>query len=697
MESDMQIDMESTENCISMKRTFWRTNALMLLFLVALYNFKLLIQYFSSFSIASVMTHVRSEDLMSPGLLFDIGIFIFLVVLFHFIWSLIITISCKPWFKLIKHNGIKTQIWFVIVLLHFTLILAANAYFYPTSLLGFLRNTPIASPISLLMMLTTVITLFLWATYSQFGKKNTLVGIASATVLVFILNYSPEPKHAASVQQKPNIFIIGIDGLRPDHLNYKNSTNNFTPFIDDFISQSTVYSNTYTPLGRTYVAWMSILSGLYPKHHGARFNLAPPELVNQEFPLIRELNRKDYQTTYAMDERRFNQIDASYGFDQVIGPKIGAADAIISGLADFPLINLLSNTPGVSKLFPYLYINRGYGKAYSPIKFNDEVLRSLSSTEPNFLSVHFCQLHWPYTSKDFIDVNSAEWKGNYNHFMYQAMLKKVDLQIDDFLSKLEQRGYLDNAIVYLISDHGEGFMLEQDEINNPSLAMNETLHTSAWGHGTNILSQDQTNVLMAYRRFDNQQISPPINKEIQGSFSLIDIAPSLFQELSLTLQKSDQPFDGLPLQTANDTKVDRSIFVESSVPFRSINASFIDEKQVIYETASNYEVRENGRAVIIPSVYKEMVARKQRAIYFKQWQLAILPNFDELVLIDTHKKLWYQVSQYQGKAPWRSMLFDLCHHYKNDLGFDQRLHCKQSQVTQRASNIQALNQLELGQ
>lgn len=421
---------------------------------------------------------------------------------------------------------------------------------------------------------------------------------------------------------------------------------------------------------------MSILSGLYPKSHGARFNLAPPELIDKDIPLIRELNEEGYKTTYAIDERRFNQIDEAYGFDEIVGPKVGAADAIISSMADFPLINLLSNTPMASTLFPYLYMNRGYGKGYSPIHFNQEVLASLSTKRPNFLAVHFCQLHWPFTSKDFIDVNKAHWEGNYNHFMYQALLSKVDEQVNALLTDLNEGGFLDNAIVYLISDHGEGFMLKRDVISSQSTQEGTTLSPNSWGHGTNVMSQEQTNVLMAYRRF-NSSIDNQTPQQIKGTFSLVDIAPSLFNELNLALQATDKPFDGTVLTKSMPSITERTVFVESSVPFRSINASFIDENKVMSETASNYEVRENGRAVLIPTAYKEMVAKKQRSVYYKQWQLAFIPSYDELVLIDTDNKKWHNLSEYAGEAPWKKMLASICDHYEGDPGFDPKKACQQ--------------------
>lgn len=661
-----------------MLRTFWRTNALMLLSLILLYNFKQLLQYYSSFSLATAVTHINQTHLLSNGLLFDLTQFALLILLLHLIWSLIITLSCRPWFNLIRHEGIKTQIWLIINLSHFTLVFAANAYLFPTSLLGFLRDTPLASPFGLTVLGGLVAIQFLWGLYHLIGRVATLALVLVSISLSYISSTKVPDAYDPIDKNSPNVFIIGIDALRPDHLGYRKPESHFTPNIDLFLSKASIFDETYTPQARTYVAWMSLLSGQYPKNNGARFNLAPPELVQTEFPLIRELKQQGYMTTYAIDERRFNQIDEEYGFDQVIGPKIGAADAIIANIADIPLVNLFIKLPFSEVLFPYLYMNRAYGKAYDPRLFNLSVSSSLSTTQPNLLAVHFCQLHWPFTSKNFIDIESVEWSGNYNHFMYQAMLSKVDSQFRHFMDELENRGFLENAIVYLVSDHGEGFMLEQDTLVNSGKEDNSKLNVNAWGHGTNILSQEQSNVLMAYRKFTPGEQSRP--KLVSGMFSLIDIAPSLFNELNLSLETPDKPFDGiiLPNDTVSMTTdlTEREVFVESSLPVKSINASFIDDKKVFSETASKYEVRDNGRVVMLSQFYDELIGKKQRSIYYKNWQLAILPDFEELILIDTKMKTWSSTPHYQGTAPWEKMLASLCDHYQGDQGFDSKNHCR---------------------
>ena len=672
--------LEQMTNNLSMMRTFWRTNAMMLLSLVALFNFKQLLQYYSSISIAQAMTHLGNDNLFSLWLTLDLLKFVFLVIVLHVLWAFIITLSCKPWFMIFRNAGIRTQIWLVIMLSHITLVLGANAYWYPTSLLGFLRDTPLTMPWVLTLLLTALCCLFLWGLVTLVGNRLTFSLLAICLIMASISSRSSSEHYAPTDNTSPNVFIIGIDALRPDHLSFRDPDNNFTPGINQFIQQSLLYDKTYTPQGRTYVAWMSILTGQYPVTHGARFNLAPPELIDKPLPLIRELKARGYKTTYGMDERRFNHIDTEYGFDQVIGPKIGAADAIISNIGDIPLINILLKLAVSESLFPYLYINRGYGKAYDPTLFNRKVTDSLSTSRPNFLAVHFCLLHWPFTSKNFIDVNTATWKGNYNHFMYQAMLSKVDTQFQQFMDTLQDRGFLDNALVYLISDHGEGFMLEKDTLQGNQPEDEAKLNVNAWGHGTNVLSQEQANVLMAYRRF-NPQVETA--RKIQGVYSLTDITPSLFKELGLSLAPTDKAFDGHVLPNNLSQVESHSVFVESSIPVKSINASFIDEAKVLSETLSKYEIRENGRAVLVPSIYKEMVAEKQRSVYFQHWQLAMLPDYEDLILVDTHQNRWYSLEKYQGDAPWRKMLSDLCTHYRDDKGFDPNSKCQQAQLSSK--------------
>ncbi|GIU06443.1 hypothetical protein TUM4261_09970 [Shewanella sp. c952] len=397
--------------------------------------------------------------------------------------------------------------------------------------------------------------------------------------------------------------------------------------------------------------------------------MAPPELINKTIPFVKALNKDGYHTTYAMDERRFNQIDESYGFKSTAGPKIGAADAFISSFSDFPYINVLLNHPYSDVIFPYLNNNRAYGKSYSPSAFNKETIYKLNPNKANFLSVHFCQLHWPYTSSDFIEQDSTKWKGNYSHFMYKSMLTKVDKQIENFFEDLKRLNYLNNSIVYVISDHGEGFKLGEN-LNTLGTAASPSLQS--WGHGTNVLDQKQTKVLLARVQFKN---SKAINKPgiIDGLFSLVDILPTINKELNLKLPVT---FDGIPLPNKESNVVkERFVFVESSLPSKAMNASFIDEKKVVSEVGKNYVVRSSGEAVMKPSDYISLLARKQRSVYYRDYQLALLPKLSSLVFMDFTNNSVRVIEDEENDLQIHKMLMSLCLFYKGDFGFDKMNRC----------------------
>ncbi|MCL1095270.1 sulfatase-like hydrolase/transferase [Shewanella kaireitica] len=658
--------MKSNSNNSSL-RILLRTFGVLLLFTVMLVNYRSSILPYSAFSIANAMTHLDFEHFNSIGLIKDIMYFFIILLLLHVVWAMLITTSFNS-VKDSNSSDLKNELtWLLLVLSHLTFVVGLNSYLYPTSITAYFRNSFYSNPMFLLILGVVLLVLFIIGV-THYRAKNFIFTTVLASTLLLVYPLAVNKGTQTSLS-KPNILIVGVDGLRPDHLSYAGAPVTDAPFINNLLSNSYVYRNSYSPQGRTYVAWMSILTGQYPKTNGARFNLAPPELINKNLPIIESLNYNDYHTVYAMDERRFNQIDRTYGFSSTIGPKIGAADAFISSFADLPIINTLLNHPYSGFIFPYLHNNRAYGKTYQPKLFNNEVISSLSTTKPNFLAVHFCQLHWPYTSNDFIDNESSSWDGNYSHFMYKAMLKKVDQQLAHFFAELKEKNYLENSIVYLISDHGEGFKLSDSfnlEVDDNAPA------PQSWGHGTNILDQAQANVLLARMQFANGEVSSD-PKIIEGLFSLIDILPTINKQLKLNLVSQ---FDGYPLPTdSTDFNAERHLFVESSLPLKAMNASFIDEKKVVSEVGSSYTVRSSGKAVMKPQEYLSLVSRKQRSVYQANHQLALLPESDSLVLVDFANKDLKVINDDENNLRANKLLTMLCQFYKDDYGFDETNRC----------------------
>lgn len=678
-DSDAVIPAQQTQ--ITVSRTFWRTLSLMVLTIGLFLYYRQILQFYTPLAIADSLTHIKQEHLLNAALILDILYFLLVVICLHILWSLLITVSCIPWIKANFSDNTKTLIWLTIFTTHLTLILALNTVLYPTSLLAFLRDTPLDSWLAITLLATPCSLLLVHALIqltSRFISATALIILAAG----MLTGLDQQPMYQDK-QQTPNIIVIGIDGLRPDHLAHRGGTPKLAPALNRYLEESIIYDKTYSPMSRTYVAWMSLLKGQYPTTHEARFNLTNPAMIDTNIPLLERLKERNYHTIYAMDERRFNHIDEEYGFDKVIGPRLGAADAIIAHSADLPLVNLMVNTPLAEYLLPFLYLNRAYGKAYNPDNFNHRVIDSMATDKPNFLAVHFCMLHWPYTSREFITELPIPWQGNYNHYMYQAMLPKIDAQFEAFMGQLKQSGQLENALVFIFSDHGEGFNLDQDQLANPSAADTDNIRVNGWGHGTNVLNQTQSEVLLAFNRYRNGEpiLQPGTAK---GIYSLVDFAPTLFSQIGL--ESPQQSFDGQPLPSPTSNDMDtkhRYVFVESAIPVKAINTSFIDERKVMSETASKYEISSKGRPQLKSEMYSELLARKQRSVYLNQWQLAILPDHEQPILVDTLEKQWHLLADYKGDAPWEPMLQALCEHYRNDPGFDPYNHCSQSQTMAR--------------
>lgn len=679
----MNEDYGYDESRKRLMRVYFKTLAVLILFTVILFNFKSLIQVYSVMSLATTMNSLDSHSLTAYGLLYDVIYFFCVLIFIHIIWAGIITISIQsPWIN-IKGQNQEELYWLLLILINVTCLIAINSHFYPTSLVSYFRHTPLSEPV-IWGSLTSFLVISFYRGLSTFASKRVIVFASSLCITGLISPFTSISHTSIQPPKDPNIIILGIDGLRPDHLKFMGADPKFAPKLNQLLDNMTVYKNAYTPQGRTYVAWMSLLTGQYPINNGVRFNLAPAEMINKRLPIIEQLKDKGYHTTYAIDERRFNQIDSSYGFNTTVGPKAGAADALISGLGDLPYLNVLLLHPYSAYLLPYLYNNRAYGKAYSPNTFNNTVIKSLDHRKPNFLAVHFCQLHWPYTSKDFIPQPLKNWDGNYNHYMYKEMITSVDNQVADLFTRLKQNKVLDNAIVYIISDHGESFKLSK--FKTSSYKNQKALpETKSWGHGTNILDQQQSHILLARANFKGGKITTPA-QTLDGLYSLVDIAPTLVNSLNLS-NTSDSKFgsasyDGRVLPWKSDqVSHQRYIFVESSVPVKSINKSFIDKKEVMSETASNYEVRSDGKAYMRPKNYIELIAKKQRAIYYQEWQLSMLPDYDSPVLLNTETSEIYDAESYQGQFNWQPMMKALCSQYEGDNGFDPNELCTEVSVS----------------
>jgi len=451
------------------------------------------------------------------------------------------------------------------------------------------------------------------------------------TLYVFLLMFTSAPlltppisKQQSRHIDKPNIIFIGIDSLRPELINQ------YMPFLNGQLKKSITFENAYTPFARTYPSWMSIITGRHPVNHQARFNLQPESMLAPDnMYLPARLNKIGYQSIYASDERRFSNLGESQGFNQVIGPRTGAADFILGNYADLPITNLLSRLSIAEWLLPELYSNRAADHLYQPSQFSSLLHRKLTNLEdtPVFLSVHFCLAHWPYT---FVGHSINE---NYTEKpAYPDNLRAIDKQISELFELLKVRGLLENSRVVFLSDHGESWGIVDTQLKNSD---GEALKVLDHGHGMNILSPSSHKVLLALKGFN---IAPGKSQRLT---SLLDISPTIADSLGLPFET--ELYDGHSLLQVPPEHIEISF--ESGVVIAAANQKDPDPQTVAKAGLHRFELYEDGSLRLKEAAIKEMLSQKQLGLRQNQQGLVrgkFLSQETKYLLLD------YQANKYQA-------------------------------------------------
>lgn len=579
------------------------------------------------------------------------------------------------------HRRSTRLLGFVVQLLLVTLALClANAWWYPQSLSGDFFSVALLNRSGQLLALAIGIGLLAYfcigIVCSLIASRNTrvaaaLVVLAASTLGAnrVILGSSPA---TAMDPVRPNVVVIGIDSLRPDHLPRFGGPFKITPHLDQLLQGSAVFTDTLTTQPHTFPATVSILTGQWPVTSGARGNLFAPTLIDTGASIAHDFRRAGYATVLGLDETRFSNIDSQYGFDTVIGPRMGLGDFVMSMIADNVLVNLTTNNEAGRLLFPLLYGNRAIDYLYDPTAFSRLVNDSIRKTghRPLFLYLHFCVPHWPYRAQSpyHMDFYTSLRQGQYadTGSAYLRALGQTDVQVGRLLQTLKAQGVLDNAIVVTLSDHGEDFDMHKDKVLDERGAPSTTLVN---GHGGSAFRQPQTRVLLAIRRFGGPAL---VNGDIDTPASLVDVAPTLVQMAGLSVHAGK--FDGISLADAAIGKSaaldqDRIRFVESSFFPRALNKKKIDAAAVIDEASGMYEVAPNGRVQVRGDYTDFQIRYRQKAAQLGRWIVATHEDSDTTgLVIDQSRKHWWPLDQAPAEAPVAVLRHALCMHWANDPG-----------------------------
>lgn len=318
-----------------------------------------------------------------------------------------------------------------------------------------------------------------------------------------------EPERSAMptrVAEGTPVVLISIDTLRSDRLPIYGYEAIETPAIEALRRDAILYERAYTHIGVTLPSHSSILSGLLPLEHGVRDN------IGYRFPT-------DLPTLPALFKQR--------GY---------ATGAFVSAY-------VLRSETGLARGFDVydddiefetgLQLGALQRSGGDTLERATEWLRQVHG-QPFFLFFHIYEPHAPYEPP----VQS----GPGYSAAYDGEVMAADAVIGDLLTELERLGVYDEAIILLLSDHGEGLM-DHGEMDHLVLIYREVLQVplllklpQAAGAGTTVSSPVQ----------------------------LTDVAPTLLSLLGIELDHDSAGVSLLGLEAAEPTE--RRLLSESVYP-----------------------------------------------------------------------------------------------------------------------------------
>ncbi len=222
---------------------------------------------------------------------------------------------------------------------------------------------------------------------------------------------------------RPNILLVTFDTTRWDHVGFEGGREGVTPMLDAMAARGTWFSTCITSQPLTLPAHTTIMTGLYPLHHGVRNNgtYVVPERVTTLAERLRGLGYQTHAVVAAY------VLDSQFGLDQ-------GFDSYDDDLSGGPK----------QKMFMFKEIPA----AHVTIKAARWLRNTWRQDRPFFLWLHYFDPHADYEPPS--DV-AARFPGD----PYSGEIHYADRELGRVFKELDLMHVLDDTLFIFTSDHGD--------------------------------------------------------------------------------------------------------------------------------------------------------------------------------------------------------------------------------------------------
>lgn len=297
---------------------------------------------------------------------------------------------------------------------------------------------------------------------------------------------------APEASRPRNLLLISLDTLRPDHMGTYGYSRPTTPGIDALLAaRGTVFERAFATSPWTLPSHAAMLTGLY----SCTDRFVPPGPKDSEAGVIASLPADAVTLSEAMRQQGFTT--GAFTEDGWISAEMGFARGFGT---------LIEN-----RAFPHL--SEPLGQVEPTLHDALEWIRRHRDV-PWFVFVHTYQIHNPYTPPPgYLQLVAAEHgtdRAEADAAAYDGEIRYTDDVLVHFLNGLDAAGGAD-ALVALVSDHGEGFNEHGLFMHGNSL-YDELLHTAFILRAPGLV---------------------PAGRRVASDVGLIDLVPTLLELLGL--------------------------------------------------------------------------------------------------------------------------------------------------------------------
>lgn len=514
------------------------------------------------------------------------GFIVYIIPLFVYIfWAFIgfiLSILTYPLHRMVS-KGIKKE-GFGIINWHFVFNTGLVIFLLITNriALGF-KTSGVLSGASWLHILIGIIASFaitllvflpvLSRSKERINKPFRFLPLAIIGVGLFLLSIAfVSPRLIAGqgrLKDKPNVLIITLDTANINYMPGYGSPDFVAPKIAAFIEESILFENAYASVPLTTPSHASIFTGAHPQYHKAYSNesvLSYKARTASDFFKSKGYITGGFPSAYNVSSlNNFNQ-----GFDYFVDRQISDdfRTVIFSNLAPFKFLSLEF---GMNYREPYLYENADANLA------NKRFLRWVNKNQNRrwYAWLHYFDLHAPYLPPSAKNNPRAVEEGDLDKTLepasvnaltclygsryyaeknikakelstddisfirnlYRGELLNVDSAFGEVLDELKTLGQLDNTIIALIGDHGEGlyergyfghnFFLNDDETRIPFvLYIPDKYLGAALGENSKTLAG-----------LDDLNVTGSEKRKIGWNVESIDLLPTIIDYTGLNLPR----------------------------------------------------------------------------------------------------------------------------------------------------------------